>query len=99
MNKPYKQLLGNRIYVEFEEFKEPTIQISQKDKEELLIKHAKKLNKLKVFDVGDSVNINLKKGDQVFVNLNNIREPLFFQTEDESVTLLLITPLDIIHIW
>ena len=58
MAKPYEKLLGNRIYVNVPKKEEKSkIIVDSATKEELQREMLKKMSKLVVYDVGDSVSI------------------------------------------
>ena len=59
--KPYKELLGNRIYVNVPKKDESKIIVDENTKEALQREMLKKMSKLKVYDVGDIVK-NVKAG-------------------------------------
>ena len=66
--KPYKQLLGNRIYVHVPERKSSKLEVDANTKEALQREMLKKTSKLKVYDVGDLVTA-FKAGDEVLVQI------------------------------
>jgi hypothetical protein len=98
-NKIYKELLGNRIYVDID-LPKYTIEISKTEKDKIIAEAAQKLNKAKVFDIGSGVHeLNpIKIGDIVLVGKEGItRGDIVNLSEDKTV--VCINPMDIIMIW
>jgi len=98
IKKPYKELIGNRIYVSVPKKDEKSkIIVDSATKEDLQREMLKKMSKLTVFDVGNSVNF-CKPGDIVLVDPSKLKEAMLIPlTPDKDV--LLLSPFDIIHIW
>ena len=97
MTKPFKKLLGNRVYLNIPEIPESNIILSEEMKKDLIITQQEKYRKLVVYDVGDSTGY-LNIGDVVFVDPVTIQNaPVIPLTSTLSV--LLISPASIIHIW
>jgi len=97
MNKGYKKLLGNRIYVNVPKKEESKIIVDENTKEALQKEMLKKMSRLTVYDVGDSVTM-VKPGDIVLVNPAKLTDSLLIPlSEDKDV--LLISPFDVIHVW
>ena len=95
--KPYKQLLGNRIYVDVPERKKSKLEVDAITKEALQREMLKKMSKLKVFDVGELVT-NIEPGDEVLIDPGKLKDAhLIPLTDDKDV--LLISPFDVIHVW
>jgi co-chaperonin GroES (HSP10) len=98
MSKPYKKLLGNRIYVNVPKKEEKSkIIVDTATKEELQREMLKKMSKLTVYDVGDSVSI-VKSGDDVLVDPSKLKDAMLIPLA-EDLDVLLISPFDIIHVW
>ena len=57
----------------------------------------KKMSRLKVYDVGDSVS-TFKAGDEVLVDPGQLKDALLIPLTDDKEVLLL-SPFDIIHVW
>lgn len=53
--KPFKKLLGNRIYLKIPPRKESGIYLTPEMEKKLIDEEKEKLNKLEVYDVGDLV--------------------------------------------
>ena len=97
MSKGYKKLLGNRIYVNVPKKEESKIIVDENTKEALQKEMLKKMSRLTVYDVGDSVSM-VKPGDIVLINPAKLTDALLIPlSEDKDV--LLISPFDIIHVW
>jgi len=95
--KPYKALLGNRIYVEIPKKEESKLIVDENTKEELQRQMLKKMSKLKVYDVGDIVK-NVKAGDTVLVDPGKLKDAMVIPLTDEK-DVLLVSPFDVIHVW
>lgn len=99
MSKPFKKLLGARIYLEMPKQEESKLIVDDNTKESLNKEMLKKMNKLKIHSVGAGItDPDLVEGLYILVDPSALsRSPLIPLTEDETV--LLISPFDIIHIW
>lgn len=97
MNKPYKTLLGNRIYVEIPKINESSLILSEEAKRTLTTAEISKLDRLTVYDIGDTVT-TVKVGDVILVDRSEVaRAPIVTLSSELSV--LLISPFQVIHIW
>ncbi len=98
MAKPYKKLLGNRIYVNVPKKEEKSkIIVDTATKEELQREMLKKMSKLTVYDVGDSVSI-VKPGDVILIDPAKLKEAMLIPLNEE-VDVLLVSPFEVIHVW
>ena len=98
MAKPYKKLLGNRIYVNVPKKEEKSkIIVDSATKEELQREMLKKMSKLVVYDVGDSVSI-VKSGDAILVDPAKLKDAMLIPLS-EDLDVLLVSPFDVIHVW
>ncbi len=98
MSKPYKKLLGNRIYVNVPKKEEKSkIIVDTATKEELQREMLKKMSKLTVYDVGDSVSI-VKPGDVILVDPAKLKDAMLIPLNEE-VDVLLVSPFEVIHVW
>ena len=95
--KPYKALLGNRIYVKVPKKEESKLIVDENTKEELQRQMLKKMSRLTVFDVGDIVT-NIKAGDSVLVDPGKLKDAMVIPLSDDK-DVLLVSPFDIIHVW
>jgi hypothetical protein len=95
--KPYKKLLGNRIYVEVPKKEESKLIVDENTKEALQKEMLKKMSKLTVFDVGDLVT-NVKPGDVVLVDPSKLREAMVIPLSDDK-DVLLVSTFDVMHVW
>ena len=92
------KLLGNRIYLEMPKQEEDSkLIVDENTKEALQREMLKKISKLTVHTVGDTIS-NIKKGDVVLVDPGVLaKAPLVDLSETEQV--LLVSPFDVIMIW
>ena len=92
------KLLGNRIYLEMPKQDENSkLIVDDNTKEALQREMLKKLSKLTVHTVGDTIS-TMKTGDVVLVDPGVLaKAPLVDLSETEQV--LLVSPFDIIMIW
>jgi len=95
--KPYKALLGNRIYVDVPKKDESKIIVDENTKEALQREMLKKMSKLKVYDVGDIVK-NVKVGDTVLVDPGKLKDAMVIPLSDDK-DVLLVSPFDVLHVW
>ena len=58
----------------------------------------KKMSKLKVYDVGNTVDL-VKAGDIVLVDPSKITSAVVIPNLDLDVDIILISPFDVIHVW
>ena len=96
--KPYKSLLGNRIYLELPKKDESKIIVDENTKEALQKELMKKMSKLKVYDVGNTVDL-VKAGDIVLVDPSKITNAVVIPNLGLDVDIILISPFDVIHVW
>jgi hypothetical protein len=97
MSKPYKTLLGNRIYVDIPKKEESKLIVDENTKEALQREMLKKMSKLTVYDVGDLVT-NVKPGDSILVDPSKLKEAMVIPLSDEK-DVLLVSPFDVMHVW
>lgn len=97
MSKGFKKLLGNRIYVEMPKKEESKLIVDENTKEALHKEMLKKMSKLTVYAIGDTVT-TVAEGDVILVDPGALsKAPLIPLSEDKDV--LLISPFDVIHVW
>ena len=90
------KLLGNRIFLEMPKKEDSKLIVDENTKEALNKEMLKKLSKLKVNSVGDTVtNINI--GDMVLVDPNHLQKCPIIEVEGKE--LILISPFDVILVW
>lgn len=90
------KLLGNRIFLEMPKKEDSKLIVDENTKEALNKEMLKKLSKLKVDSVGDTVtNINI--GDMVLVDPNHLQKCPIIEVEGKE--LILISPFDVILVW
>ena len=100
MNKPFKKLKGNRVYIKYIPEAKTDIIMSAEAKEELLQERIKRMYRLKVYAVGDAVtDPDIKEGCEVMIDPSALmRKPVLFEIE-EGVEVFCVNVLDISHIW
>lgn len=96
--KPYKELLGNRIYLELPKKEDSKLIVDENTKEALQKEVMKKMSKLKVYDVGTSVE-SIKVGDIVLVDPSKITNAVVIPNLGLDVDIILVSPFDVIHVW
>lgn len=97
MKKPFKTLLGNRLYVIAPEVTSDKIHLSNSAKKEMAKLKMKDLMRLKVYAVGDSVK-GIVEGDEILVSdIALSTAPIIDLEKDLSV--ILISYFDVVHIW
>jgi len=99
MNKPFKKLLGSRIYLEMPKQKETKVIVDHNTKEDLEKALLKGQNKLKVYAVGSGITDDvLVEGCFVLVEPSSLASaPMIPLTED--ITVAMVGYVSIIHIW
>lgn len=97
MNKPFKVLKGNRVYLEMPEIPQSALYMDENVKQALLEREMENLDRLKVYAVGELVK-DVNEGDVVLVDKQHLSQaPIITLTKDLKV--LLVSPFNIIHIW
>lgn len=90
------KLLGNRIFLEMPKKEDSKLIVDENTKEALNKEMLKKLSKLKVDSVGDTVT-NINVGDMVLVDPNHLQKCPIIEVEGKE--LILISPFDVILVW
>ena len=90
------KLLGNRIFLEMPKKEDSKLIVDENTKEALNKEMLKKLSKLKVDSVGDTVT-NINVGDMVLVDPNYLQKCPIIEVEGKE--LILISPFDVILVW
>lgn len=93
----FKKLLGNRIYVEIPKKEESKLVVDENTKEALQKEMLKKMSRLTVYAVGDTVT-NISVGDTILVDPSSLSKSLVIPLSDE-LDVLLVSPFDVIHVW
>lgn len=93
----FQKLLGNRIYVELPKKEESKLVVDENTKEALQREMLKKMSKLTVYAVGDTVT-NVAVGDVILVDPGSLSKAHVIPLSDEK-DVLLISPFDVIHVW
>jgi hypothetical protein len=90
-------LLGNRIFLEMPKQEETKLIVDENTKDALNKEMIKKLSKMTVHSVGDSIQ-NIQKGDVLLVDPTALQKaPLIPLSEEETV--MLVSPFDVIMKW
>ena len=95
--KEFKKLLGNRIYLSLPPENKNNLHISEEVKEELRKENIKKLQRLTVYAVGESINW-LNEGDEVMIDPSAIQKAFTIPLSDEK-SVVCVSSYDIAHIW
>lgn len=95
--KPYRVLLGNRIYLELPKQEESKVIVDENTKEALMKEFSKKLQKVVVYDKGETVN-NVEIGDVVMADHKALSSAPVIDLGN-GTTVILVSPFDIVHIW
>lgn len=90
------KLLGNRIFLEMPKKEDSKLIVDENTKEALNKEMLKKLSKLKVDSVGDTVT-NINVGDMVLVDPNHLQKCPIIEVEGKEH--ILISPFDVILVW
>lgn len=90
------KLLGNRIFLEMPKKEDSKLIVDENTKEALNKEMLKKLSKLKVDSVGDTVT-NIKENDMVLVDPNHLQKCPIIEVEGRE--LILVSPFDVILVW
>lgn len=90
------KLLGNRIFLEMPKKEDSKLIVDENTKEALNKEMLKKLSKLKVDSVGDTVT-NINVGDMVLVDPNHLQKCPIIEVEGKE--LILVSPFDVILVW
>ena len=90
------KLLGNRIFLEMPKKEDSKLIVDENTKEALNKEMLKKLSKLKVNSVGDTVS-NVKENDMVLVDPNHLQKCPIIEVEGRE--LILVSPFDVILVW
>ncbi len=97
MAKEFKQLRGNRIYLEIPEEPKSSIHLDEESKAALEAEKMKKWGRLKVYAVGNLIE-DIKEGDEIMIDPSTagkaLRIPL---SADREV--IMISTFDVAHIW
>jgi hypothetical protein len=97
MSKPYKKLLGHRIYVNIPKKDDSKIIVDENTKEALQREMLKKMSKLEVFDIGDLVT-SVSIGDFILVDPSKLKDAMVIPLSDGR-DVLLVSPFDVVHVW
>lgn len=97
MSKPFKKLLGNRVYLSMPTIAESAIILSEEVKKSIISSEQDKFQKLKVYAKGDLVT-TVEEGDEVLVHPGVLANALVVPLTKE-ISVILINSLDIIMVW
>lgn len=97
MAKEFKQLRGNRIYLEIPPMKESPIHLTPELEAKLIEEEKDKYTRLKVYAVGNLID-DIKERDELLVDPAALQKsPVINLSKDRRV--ILVSPFDVIHIW
>jgi len=96
VEKPYKKLLGNRVYVTMN-MPHYTIEMDENVKKKLIAEAAQKMERATVYDIGTIVT-TVAIGDEVMVGKEGILRGDLINLSP-NLTVMMINPLEIVHIW
>lgn len=94
MEKEFKKLFGNRVYLEMPKEDDKKIILDSTTKKAVEQEFIKKMIRLKIYAVGDSV-IGLKEGDEICADMS--RSTIIPLSENRKV--IMVSAHDIIHLW
>lgn len=97
MTKPFKKLLGNRVYLFMPKIPESLLVLSDEVKKTLISTEQDKYRKLTVYAVGDTVTI-LNEGDVVLVDPSALATAPVIKLTDK-LDVLLVSIFQITHVW
>lgn len=97
MSKPFKKLLGNRVYLEIPVIPENNIILSEAIKQSIIESEKTKYQRLKVYAKGDLVT-TVEEGDEVLVHPGVLANALVIPLTKE-LSVILVNSLDIIQVW
>lgn len=97
MNKPYRKLYGNRVFLLLPKEEKSKIILSPEAKKELELANMKKYARLEVYDVGDLVTTTMI-GHTVFVDPEKLSRAPIIPIGD-NLEVFLVSPFDIILQW
>ena len=97
MSKPFKRLLGNRVLLKTPALPESKLQLSKEAQESLKEDYLKKLDKLEVYEVGDTVT-TVKVGDIVTIPVPSVLNGQKIKLS-EDLEVCLVSVYDISIIW
>lgn len=100
MEKPFKKLKGNRIYLLYPQEQKSDIIMSAEAKAAMMEERMKTLNKLTVYAVGDAVtDESIVEGAEVMVDISvMMRRPIVIDLGN-GIEVISVNLLDISHIW
>lgn len=97
MNKPFKKLLGNRVLLKTPPLPESKLQLSKEAQESLKEDYLKKLDKLEVYAIGDTVT-TVAEGDFVTVPVPTVLNAQKIKLSTD-LEVCLVSIFDISLVW
>ena len=94
----FKQLLGNRIYLEIPEEPKSALVLDEASKAELEKEKLKTYGRLKVYAVGNTVE-HIKPGDEIMVDPSSAARGVVKIPLSEDKEVIMVSTFDIAHIW
>ena len=99
MEKPFKKLRGNRVYLLIPKIDEGIIVLPEEVKKVLMEKEVEKLDKMEVYAVGELVlPEDIKEGDIVLVDRVEIARASVIKLTDK-LSVLCISSVGVMHVW
>lgn len=101
MEKPFKKLKGNRIYLLYPKEVSSALQLSAETKKSLADEQMKKLNRFKVYAVGDGVtDPDITEGCEVMIDITALmqRQPPIIEITP-GVEIICMSVYDVAHVW
>jgi hypothetical protein len=95
-NKPFEVLRGTRLLLNIPELKEPSFELNEKDKEELMKEQMKQWSALEVYATGDKVE-DVTEGDHVYIRVDVLAHAEKIKVGEEVK--MLVNEHDVIIIW
>lgn len=97
MTKPFKKLLGNRVYLSMPTIAESNIILSDEVKQALILSEQDKYQKLTVYAKGDTVT-SVEEDDVVLVDPAALQAAPIIKLSDK-LSVIMVSPFNIVHIW
>jgi cellobiose-specific phosphotransferase system component IIB len=95
--KEFKQLRGNRVFLEIPPRKETVIELTPELEAQLVKEEMEKYTKLTVYSVGDLIQ-DIKEGDVVLVDPQVLQKSPIVKLSDEK-SVIMVNTFDIALIW
>ena len=97
MNKPFKVLKGNRVFVIAPEIPESNLYLDENVKQVLMEKEIEKLNRMKVYAVGETI-LDIKEGDELLIDRGHLAQAPLIDLGN-GIKVLLVSYFNVIMVW